>query len=128
MLVELKNEEEVEEFLSHYGKKGMKWGQRRARNRELNRATKLRENKEIDAARAAFKTGKPQAQAKKNKAQYKKDKQNLGTREARRLLAKRNEQYVKDIETANTTKNGKEKTILALGVVGIIAISQLAGR
>ena len=43
------NEQAVDDFLAHYGVKGMKWGQRRARKKELNKAAKEHETRTGEA-------------------------------------------------------------------------------
>lgn len=128
------DDEEVYDFLEHFGVKGMRWGQRKAarqRNRELNKATRAKmneqRNKEIDRARARFDSGKARRDYLKAKEEFKKNKTELGSLEARRILNKTKEKNMRDFEKAQQTKSGKETTVAVLATVGVLAASMLFG-
>lgn len=125
-------DEEIDDFLAHYGVPGMKWGVRKGSsgrsgpsNRQLNKASRAKDrakiDKQIDAARKRTqgttrlaklgigdKGSKSQTEFKAAKAKYKQDKAQMGSREAKKILAKAKETRVNDIRTARTAKSGKE--------------------
>lgn len=135
-------------YLEHVGVKGMHWGVRKAAtdgptNRQLNKASRAKDriasDKAIDKARArtegttrAAKLGlsdagsKSHTDYKKARAQYKVDKQTMGSREARKVLAKARDKRMADIETSNLTKSGKETTIAVLGTIGLVGLAVLS--
>lgn len=117
----------VDEFLEHYGVPGMKWGQRKAsainRNRQLNKASRKKDKatfksnvskakethaKEVDKARTYVNSGKAKADWKAAKAQYKKDKVEIGSREARKIKAKAAKKRIDAINKSQETRDGKE--------------------
>lgn len=119
------------ESLAHYGVPGMKWGKRKAasirRNSELNSASRKKDREirkadrkkaiadndaAIDKARANVKNGS--AIKKAAKEQYKKDKLEKGSREARKVLNKTREKHYADIQKASETKSGRETTLAIL--------------
>ncbi len=124
--------QEVEVFLEHFGVKGMRWGvitERRANNRALNKASRARDKasppkyiappkklplfskeakRSIDKARDNIKSGKTAHDYKTAKFQYKKDKLELGSREARKTLKKAKAKKFSTYETARQTRDGGE--------------------
>lgn len=117
------NDADVEDFLEHYGVKGMKWGVRRDM-RKLNKASrakdKAKRQSEIDAARKRLGSGKNKEALKKAKAQYKIDKYEIGSREARKLVDKHKEKIRSDYETSKQLKNGKEVALaMVIGQEGV---------
>jgi hypothetical protein len=110
-------------YLEHFGVAGMKWGQRRAQNRALNRASRQRDRekqfKEVTRARQNIKSGKTKADFKKAKSQFKQDKVNLGSREARKILNKAKEKRISEISKSNEAKNRKEAALMLAAVGGI---------
>lgn len=135
---DLLDDQKVEDFLSHHGVKGMHWGQRRfdnfKRNRALNRQSKERRRKrderhlnqlrkmlrppssgkklsraqDIQRARDRISTGALKADKKAAKAQYKKDKVKIGTREARRIFRAKKKDLYKDVRRSQQAKDGWE--------------------
>ena len=128
---------DVEDFLEHYGKKGMKWGQRsapidRQRNKELNKKSRAKDAKTIEAARARVKSGQTKADFLNAKAAHAENKRKLGTREARRILYEARDKRYEEVAISRTAKNGKEVAIsVATGVgalVAYVAISSALNR
>jgi hypothetical protein len=114
-------------YLEHYGKKGMKWGQRRQQNRALNKASRKKDvakiDKEIDIARKRLDSGRARQDYLKAKAQYKTNKAELGSREARKILNKVKAKNYQDYNLSIQAKSGKETTKAVLAVVGLTALS-----
>lgn len=111
-------------------------------NRELNRQSRAKDrakmDKAIDKARSrtegttrAARLGlsdsgsKSHQEYKQARAQYKIDKQKMGSREARKILEKAREKRMEDVATSQAAKSGKETTVAILGGVGLIALSVL---
>lgn len=126
-------DEEIDAFLEHFGVKGMKWGQRKAarqRNRELNKASRAKDKAKyvssIEKSRANINSGKTDAAFKAVKAGHSQRKKDLGTREARKILAKARNKRDTEYAVAQQAKNGKEATaILIASVAGSILVSKL---
>jgi hypothetical protein len=133
----------LDEALAHHGVKGQRWGVRRRNsegktNRQLNRESRQRDrakaaatnkrlntnrNKTIDAARQRVKSGQTKAEYRAARKQYKIDKRQIGTREARKNLNAAKLKRMTDIQTANQVKSGRETTIAVIGAVGSVALS-----
>ena len=140
MIIEVKDED-VDSFLEHYGRLGMKWGKRsgggggagNASNRKLNKQSRsvdrAKRDKEIDKARTQIKSGKGRADHLKAKKQYKIDKVNLGSREAKKALNKVKDKSVDDYWKSQEAKSGKEttKALISTGA-GIVLLSTLRAR
>jgi hypothetical protein len=114
-----------EDFLAHYGKKGMKWGQRRALTKVLrarDKAGMARDmattNRKIETARTAL-PGQKQAY-KDARKQYKINKNEIGKYESKKILNAAKNKYLSTREVAETAKFGREKTLelLLRGTVG----------
>lgn len=127
MMVEEKLVEDVDEFLEHFGAKGMKWGVRknkaersagRAMNKESRAKDRSKYDKDIDKARGRVSSGKTKQAFKKAKSEHAANKAKLGSREARKILSKAREKKYKDINTAQAAKTGKE-TAVVLGILGL---------
>ena len=133
-----------EQYLEHYGKKGMRWGTRsasprsvaRQRNKALNKASKAKERKEnvrkIEKARASFDSGKADRELRKARQAHSANKTKLGSREARKILREAKQKHYNESTVAMTAKNGKEVTqnLLVAGGVGLLtyaAIRALGG-
>lgn len=120
------NEEIDAYFLKHYGTKGMRWGQRK-QNRAMNKASRSKDkaklDKKIDKARGTLASGKAKADYKSAKAQYKLDKQTMGSREARKILNKTKYKNMELQQTAQLAKSGREKTLAILATAGLVAIT-----
>lgn len=140
MIIEVKDED-VDSFLEHYGRLGMKWGKRsgggggagNASNRKLNKQSRsvdrAKNDKEIDKSRTQLKSGKGRADYLKAKKQYKIDKVNLGSREAKKALNKVKDKSVDDYWKSQEAKSGKEttKALISTGA-GIVLLSTLRAR
>lgn len=105
----------TEDFLAHYGVKGMKWGERRAHgkamrglDRESKEKDKVKRRRTIDKARERVQSGEGKQAVKDAKQQYKADKNVVGKREAKKVLNKAREKYAKDVETSKQLRDGKE--------------------
>lgn len=136
------SDEGIEEYLEHFGKKGMKWGVRSSTsdrdgpsNRSLNKESRQKDtqkhNKAVDKARGDVASGKVKADWKASKTQFKADKATMGSREARKIMSakriKLNETFYKSQEV----KSGKETTLALVGT-GLLAAAyvglSVAGR
>lgn len=119
-------------FLAHYGVKGQKWGTRRDRrklNRQKNRESAAKEEadrrNDIDKARAKVSSGQAKQDWKAAKSQYKTDKMNLGSREARKILMQKREKYDETFAKSQEVKTGKElavKMAAGFAVAGAFAL------
>lgn len=120
--------QEDEDFLEHFGKKGMKWGVRNPENRALNKASRQKDKAdyraEIDTARDRVKSGAVKQELKDAKAQFQVDKKNLGSREARKILNDKRDSLYEEISTSNQVRDGKEaaaSAVMAAGVALLVA-------
>lgn len=96
-------EDETGAHLEHYGKKGMKWGLKKLQ--ETNDRIDATD-KNVRDARA--KHPELKSRYKKAKRQYKIDKQDVGRKEAKKILSKTADEYHKNLGTAlNETSNEK---------------------
>lgn len=124
-------DEEIDDFFEHHGVKGMRWGQRRARNRELNRASRkedrAKHQTDVEKAREFFKSGDAKAEWKQAKADFKKNKGEIGSREARKILNKTRDQQIEKYSKSQEAKNGKEVALVVLGVVGASILGAALG-
>lgn len=128
------SESEIDEYLAHHGVKGMKWGERKAarqRNRQLNKESRRKDwdkqEKSVQRARDRVASGKTQQDYKKAKAKYKSNKRELGSREAKKALAKARDKKYKEINKSQEAKNGKEALAGAALILGMTALGALAG-
>lgn len=132
-----------DEYLKHYGKKGMKWGQKMAENnsgvlaKSRNVRTEKGDGKQskgdrdsaIDAARGRIATGENRAKYKEAKGIYKNAKKTEGAVEAKAALRAVKDKNADDYHDSNLAKAGGEKVamvVLALAsavVGGVIASS-----
>ncbi len=129
------------EDLEHFGVPGMRWGVRRSStgktNHQLNKASRAKdkaqtraeiakENAQRDAAiekaRVRLSSGKTQADFKAAKRAHKSNKNELGTREARKKLNAAREKRDVDIHNANLIKSGAEATGHMIGTVGAVVL------
>jgi hypothetical protein len=104
-----------EDALAHFGVKGMKWGvrnehrsQMRALNKESKAKDKAARKDAIETARDRIKTGQSRKELKDARAQYKLDKNVIGSREAKKSLRAAKTKYAQEQETARLAKDGKE--------------------
>lgn len=127
------NRQEFEEYIEHFGKKGMKWGVRKqfsAKNRALNKASRKKDAEkqlaEVTKARADTKsptfwknTSKSNLQLKKAKSQHNANKEKLGSREAAKILNKAREKRANTLSKSREAKNGKERATRMLSTATI---------
>ena len=122
--------EESDGELSHYGKKGMKWGVRRAQNSALNKASRAADRKEhsdkVQTARDRVKSGANKADFKAAKADAKSRKMEIGSREVRKAISKARNQRYDEIQTSQKYKNGKELVAGALVSAAALTLFSLA--
>lgn len=126
-------EEDVEDFLEHFGVKGMQWGvrkERRQRNRELNRASRARDiekrDKEITKARKRLAdSAYANRSGREAREEFRANRLALGSREARRIRREQAETYYRDYDTATQTLSGRETTTAVIAGVGAVAVSML---
>lgn len=118
--------EESDGELSHYGKKGMKWGVRRAQNKALNKASRARDREEhatsVQTARDRVKSGAAKADFKAAKADAKSRKMEIGSREVRKAIAKAREKRYEEVQKSQQYKNGKEMAITMLAGAATITL------
>ena len=138
-------EEETEDFIAHFGVKGMKWGvtkgdsgssssssssggsvKTRKELRGLDKASrkndKVARNASIDAARDRVKNT-ASGELKAAKAAYKAERMVIGKREARKALNKVRDDQLKDYKLANETKHGREfVTTLLIGAAASLVL------
>ena len=129
------------EEIKHYGVPGMKWGKTKGsynamtsdQKRGVREAFKEKTNARIDAARGRVASGKPKQEYKSAKNQYKQAKATETTRagadRAKAVFQKSKNKYLAEIQTANTTKYGKENVayMIALGLFTSPALSVALG-
>ena len=121
---------QTDEFLAHYGVKGMKWGVRKSRSEKKakvaayketksqhKKATKEAYRKNIDKARASLDDKEAQAYAAKR--EYKAVKKAEGRRSVEAFKAKQQwvkaaDELTKTEETARQLRDGKEMAVALL--------------
>jgi hypothetical protein len=135
--------EPVDEYLAHYGVKGMRWGKRSASSsdssgtpkksrkelRVLDKAERARKNKEQDskiedARNNLHKEAQAYTTAKKK---YDVDRKVIGKEAAEKALIDANDKYVSSFNTAmmSTTKERHKQMIIAAGLTTMTVV--LAG-
>lgn len=139
----------VEDFLEHFGVKGMKWGKRtggsdeggsggssggadrkglRLKDKETYQKDRAQRSSDIQAARDRFSSGEARKDYKEAKAQYKADRVVVGKREARKAFDKVKAKNQSDYELSQELKDGKEVAKLIVGTVaGAVIASSLRG-
>lgn len=153
------------EYLEHFGKKGMKWGQRKDRRATFKankKATKAKEAEkktaelnvlrkklappkkfktfdtstpegkakakayrvqQIDRARERLNSGAARADFKDAKAQYKKDRVEVGRYTAKQAFKKVKQTNITDYHISQQIRDGKELTAHIIGAVGNVLIA-----
>ena len=116
----------IDDFLSHYGVAGMKWGQRRAINKASRQKERKLHEKTVETARKNVqKGGKTHKQLERAKAQYKIDKKTKGAATARRIYNQKAEKHYAEIAKSQEAKNGKEVALIIGAAVGLTALSAI---
>lgn len=130
-------EEEI--YLEHYGKQGMKWGKRSGTsskpvgNRALNKASRdkdwSKQAKNVTKARELRKSGKLRSDWKQSKITYNRNKETMGSREARKILHKERTRINDLSNKSHEVKTRKGQIAAAAGLVtlGVLQIA-LANR
>ncbi len=124
-------------YLEHYGKKGMRWGERRAaassnraRNKESRKSDRDKHRNKVDKAAEKINSGRSQREYKKAKSQHAQNKANLGSREARKILNTARAKRDADWNTAMQARDGKEAAQIILGTtavaIGVASLMALA--
>lgn len=127
----------TDEYLEHYGKKGMKWGQKMAevnmgvyaksRNARKDgvegKQTKEQRGNAIDAARGRIATGENRRNFKEAKSAYKAAKHTEGAAAAKAAFRAVKDKNVDDAHDSNLAKSGGEKVAVALIAAGAVAIN-----
>jgi hypothetical protein len=123
------SDDAIDEYLSHFGVKGMKWGVRREarqKNRALNKASRAKDNadwaKSVEKARAQVQKGELDRKEYAAVEKYKKDKINLGSRKAKQLLAETRQENWDTYNLSQQAKNGKEAAIQIASAVGLVML------
>lgn len=121
-------DEDIYYFLEHHGIKGQQWGVRKAarqHNRALNKASRQADKeaavKSINKARASLESGKTKREFKSAKAEAHAKRTEIGSREARKIVANARMKKANQIATAHQYKNGKERALGVLAAAGTIA-------
>lgn len=121
------DDSDVDDVLMHFGVKGMRWGHRRAegelsprqKNRELNKqfardesariiAKSKTEKNPVLAARARVYTGANHTRLKTAKEEYKKEKPQVGSKEARKKLDVVKRETLADYKKSKEHADGQE--------------------
>jgi hypothetical protein len=145
---------EVDNYLEHYGVKGMRWGKRSSRDdsssssksgasrqelRELNKKAKAEIKVEKKAAREKFnkewddevlgareRLGKEGENLSAARKQYKADKKVIGRAAAKKVFKEHENKFIEtyNIAALNTTKEQHQQMV---ATVGLLALSAVAG-
>lgn len=142
---------EVDDFLSHYGKKGMKWGKRssssdsssptkgdtRRNLREINKKAKVTIKAEKKAVKEQFKKewddevlgardrlGKEGEQLSEARKQYNVDKKVIGRAAAKEVFKEHENKFINTFNVAslNTTKETHKQMIATVGLMTLAAV------
>lgn len=115
---------EVEEFLEHYGVKGMKWGQRKTREqRQAARVQKIKakgqkklaREKAVNSGQEYFRSGKARENLIRGKGKAREAKAAKGKRAAKKIMAQTKLKNATEYEKATRARNGAE--FIALSVL-----------
>lgn len=104
----------TDEFIEHYGVKGMKWGVRKSRRLPVGSKEARKRDASIDKARENIRTGKSAERLQRAKTAYRHDKVTLGKKEAKRQLNKAKLKNVQELQKSLTAKDGKEFTTMLI--------------
>lgn len=139
---------EVDNYLEHYGVKGMRWGKRsssssssdsnpgksrkelRALDRQNRKAAKqkARDDYDNEILKARNSVDKDAQRYNEAKKQYKSDKTTMGKVAAREILREHEQKYVDSWNTATlqTTKEAQVNMIAGVGLLALSAIVPMA--
>lgn len=126
-------DEEIDDFLEHFGVKGMQWGVRRAEKRAAKREAKQERKDAREAARQAhnasiqksrdyFDSGKADTDLAKAREKYIRDSARIGKTEALKALRAAEDKYNREGDFAMAAKEGKHDLAIALGLVGLYSV------
>jgi hypothetical protein len=145
---------EVDNYLEHYGVKGMRWGKRSASDdsssssgsrpsrqelRELNKKAKIDNKVEKKAAKEKFnkewddevlgardRLGKEGENLSAARKQYKADKKVIGRAAAKKVFKEHENKFIEtyNIASLETTKESQQRMV---ATVGLLALSAIAG-
>jgi len=99
---------EVEDFLEHYGVKGMKWGVRKSRRYSPGSPGALSRERKITNARRRIEKGKNRERYQDAKTTYRHEKVTKGKAYAKNKFNKAKLKNLRDAQVANAAKDGKE--------------------
>lgn len=141
---------EVDNYLEHYGVKGMRWGKRSARDdssssgksgssegksRREVRAQVKAERKAVkedhkkqwdkDVLDARDRLGKEGENLSEARKQYKIDKKVVGRKEAKKVFKEHEDKFIEtyNIASLNTTKEQHQQMIATVGLVALSAVA-----